>query len=295
MSMELELRHLKLICAIADNGTVTKAATRLHLSQSALSHQLNDLEAGLGVSLFRRLPRRMVLTPAGEGLLAPARHVLAELRQAQQQISASPAEEKGVIRISTECYTCYHWLPAKLKEFHAAFPNVDVQIVVEATHQPIRALLRGRLDVAIVADPAPARNLSSRLLFQDELVVIVNPEHPLGSRPFARAEDFIGEHLITYSIPLDQLTLFQEVLRPARVRPARHSQVELTEAIVEMVKAGLGISVLARWAVAPQLKAASLRAVPLTKTGFFRKWSAVTLRQKHSPAYLTAFLNLLAE
>src|SRR5690242_12090297 len=209
MSMELELRHLKLICAIADNGTVTKAATRLHLSQSALSHQLNDLEAGLGVSLFRRLPRRMVLTPAGEGLLAPARHVLAELRQAQQQISA-PAEEKGVIRISTECYTCYHWLPSKLKEFHAAFPNVDVQIVVEATHQPIRALLRGRLDVAIVADPAPARNLSSRLLFQDELVVIVNPEHLLASRPFVRAEDFIGEHLITYSIPLDQLTLFQE-------------------------------------------------------------------------------------
>ena len=295
MSTELDLRHLRLICAIADQGTVTKAATRLHLSQSALSHQLADLETGLGVSLFRRLPRRMVLTPAGESLLAPARRVLAELRQAHQQLSASPAEEKGTIRISTECYTCYHWLPAKLKEFHQAFPNVDVQIVVEATRQPVRALLRGRLDVAVVSEPARGRNLSLRHLFQDELVVILNPEHPLASRPYIRAEDFAAEHLITYSVPADRLTIFQEVLVPAHVKPARLSQVELTEAIVEMVKAGLGISVLARWAVEPYLKATALRALRLTKTGFFRKWSAVTIRQKHPPAHLNAFLDLLAK
>src|SRR5437016_58519 len=120
--MELEVRHLKLVEAIAGEGTMTRAAARLYITQSALSHQLAGLEETLGVALFRRVPRGMILTPAGEKLLECARSVLRELREVQERVAAAESEGQGTLRISTECYTCYHWLPARLKEFRSRYP-----------------------------------------------------------------------------------------------------------------------------------------------------------------------------
>src|SRR5262245_66037779 len=110
--MDLEIRHLRLVQAIADEGTMTRAALRLHLTQSALSHGLRDAEDKLGTRLFLRLRRRMTLTPAGERLLAAARVLLAELQRTEQEVRGVSAGERGVLRISPECFTCYHWLPA---------------------------------------------------------------------------------------------------------------------------------------------------------------------------------------
>ncbi len=292
-SVELEIRHLKLVEAIANEGTMTRAAGRLYISQSALSHQLANLEAGFGVNLFRRAPRGMLLTPAGEDLLTTARSILDQVRAAERRLSPLELEDRGLLRISTECYTCYHWLPSRLREFHESWPGVELRIAVESTRSPIEALLAGNLDLAIVSSRPPQKAISIRPLFDDELVAIVSPQHPYASRPFLNAVDFASEHLITYSVPEDDLTIFQELLLPAGVRPARTSRAELTEAIVEMVKANLGIAVFARWAVAPHLKAATLKAVPLTRRGFHRKWCAATLKAAQ-PRYVDAFVELLA-
>jgi LysR family transcriptional regulator for metE and metH len=292
--VELEIGHLKLVEAIADEGTMTRAAGRLRITQSALSHRLAGLETGFGVPLFRRVPRGMQLTPAGETLLATARPVLREVREAERRLTPSAPDEQGELRIATECYTAYHWLPSRLQAFQSAYPRVDVRIAVESTRRPVEALLAGRLDVAIVASPAAGPGLAARPLFEDELVVIVSPRNPLAARRFLRPADFAAEHLITYSIGEEDLTIFQEVLLPAGVRPARHSRVELSEAIVEMVKANLGIAVMARWAVARQLNAATLKALPLTKRGVHRTWKAVTLRAGRQPRYVGAFVDLLA-
>jgi LysR family transcriptional regulator for metE and metH len=265
----------------------------LFLSQSALSHQLAELEASVGVSLFRRLPRRMVLTGPGERLLQAARLVLRELSEAERDLSASSKNCGGTLRITTECYTCYHWLPGSLKPFESRYPRVQVQIVVDATRRPIEALLADEVDLAIIAGPVASRRLNARLLFRDEMVVVAHPEHPLAARPYVQADDFADQHLLTYSVPEDELTVWTDVLKPAGVRPARMSQVELTEAMIEMVRANLGIAVLARWAVTPWLSRGSLKAVRLTKAGKFRDWSAVTHRTKHKPEYLDAFIDQL--
>jgi LysR family transcriptional regulator for metE and metH len=136
--------------------------------------------------------------------------------------------------------------------------------------------------------------VASRVLFEDELVAILSPQHALASRRSLRPAHFAGEHLITYSVPPRQLTVFREFLTPAGVRPARVSRVDLTEAIVEMVKANLGIAVLARWAVAHHLNPATLRAVPLGRRGFRRKWYAATLQSRRIPRYIESFVDLLA-
>lgn len=292
--MNLEVRHLKLIKSIAEEGSVTKAGSRLHLTQSALSHQLRDVEEKLGVSLFTRMNKRMLLTPAGERLLTSARNILDELKRTEEDLRHIALEREGILRISTECYTCYHWLPSLLQIFHKQFPRIDVQIVVEATRNPHRALLDGKIDLALVSSPVRNNKLTYKPLFRDELVVILGKNHHLNGRPFIKPEDLSTEHLILYTKPEENFA-FRQVFAPAGISPKRVSNVQLTEAIVEMVKAGVGVGILSRWTIAPQLESGALSALPLTKRGLFRDWSAAMQKNKTTPAYMTAFLKLLAE
>ncbi|HEY7915196.1 MAG TPA: LysR family transcriptional regulator [Blastocatellia bacterium] len=291
---DLEVRHLRLVVAVAEEGSVTKASHRLHLTQSALSHQLRDIEARLGARLFLRASKRMLLTPAGENLLAAARRLLGELRQVEEEVRQMSSGEAGKIRLSTQCYTCYHWLPLALSKFRLEFPRVAVEIDVAATHKPIEALFKGRIDVAIVSAPMRDKRLSVRPLFQDEMLVVMRPDHPLASRPFIRAADFADVSLITYAMPKEETHLFSRVLIPAGITPREVLPMALTEAIVEMVKAGLGISVLAKWAIAPQLRVKTLAAVPLTSKGLHREWSAVTLKNHSLRDFTRGFIEVLA-
>jgi LysR family transcriptional regulator for metE and metH len=293
MVLYLEVRHLRLVETVAREGGITKAANQLYLTQSALSHQLRDIEEKLGTPLFIRLNKRMLLTQAGERLLSAAPLVLDELRRAEEDIHQIALHREGMLRISTECYTCYHWLPAVLKPFQEVFPRVEVRIVAEATRRPVEALLEGRLDLAITSYPTRNRKLEFKPLFRDELVVIASPQHPFALRPYVTAKDFSAEHLLVYALPNEDLTIFQKVLVPAGVKPKQVSRVELSEAIIEMVKAGLGISVMARWAVAPHTESGTLRALPLTARGLHRQWSAAMIRHKGQPNYLRKFVELL--
>src|SRR5262245_32924337 len=115
--MEVDVRHLKLVATVAERGSLTKAGDQLHLTQSALSHQLRDLEARLATPLFLRVGKRMVLTPAGDRFLTLARRVLADIDDAEYEVKRLGGNHRGLLRITTECYTCYHWLPPLLKLF----------------------------------------------------------------------------------------------------------------------------------------------------------------------------------
>ena len=294
MDVNLEIRHLKLLAAVADEESVTAAGKRLHLTQSALSHQLRDAEEKLGTALFLRLGKRMALTAAGQKLVEVARRILKDLKAAEQEVLGLNGDTHGVIRLSTECYTCYHWLPPVLKPFSREFPRVEVRIIAEATRRPIEALLDGRLDLAVTSTAIRNQKLIFKPLFKDEMVVIVSPDHPLASRPYVTAKDFASEHLLVYALPREELTIYQKVLIPAGVAPRHVSRMELTEAIIEMVKAGLGIGVMARWAVTPQVEAGTLCALPLSAKGFHRQWSAAMIRHKATPPYLLKFAELLA-
>jgi len=291
--MQIEVRHLRLIRAIAEEGSVTKAGNKLYLTQSALSHQLRDLEAKLGATLFSRVNKKMLLTSAGQRILRAANEILDQLDRVEDDVKRIASNFEGVLRISTECYTCYHWLPPVLKTFNVDYPGIDVRIIVEATADPITALLDGKIDVGLVNSPRQNNKVRYQPLFRDEFVVITKKEHPLSLRPFVSPSDFQDQHLIIYSTPEDNC-VFQKLLVPASVTPKRISSVRLTEAIVEMVKAGLGIGVLSKWSIAKELTTGTVQAIPLTKRGFFRTWHAATLRARQTQPHLDAFIRLLA-
>lgn len=292
--MNLEIRHLKLVAAIAETGSVTRAGNRLHLTQSALSHQLRDAEEQLGVALFERKSGKMVLTPAGERLLQTARTVLCELERAETEIQQNGTAAKGLIRMSTQCHTVYHWLPPRLSFFQRQFPEVEVQLVIEATNNPFEALLEGKLDLAIVNEPIRNRKIKYLSLFEDESVIAVPPGHRLAGRDFVAAEDFATETILLYP-PKEDSTLLMKILQPAGIRPRKIQEVTLTEAIIEMVIGGLGIAALPKWTVAPQLASGALIGVSLKPPGCRWTWSIAQLRESRTPAYVQEFISVLAK
>jgi LysR family transcriptional regulator for metE and metH len=244
------------------------------------------------VRLFERVGRRLLLAPAGERLLRSARAVLDELERAEEEVGRN-GTARSLIRLTTQCNTVYHWLPPLLRRFQRPHPEVDLEVVAGATSDPIPALVSGAIDLAIVFRPVREPRVCLRALFRDEMVVVLPPRHRLCRVPFVSAQDLGPEHLILYSIPPEANLVFRDVLLPAGVRPKRVTHIQLTEAIVEMVKADLAVSVLPRWSVAPQLERGELVARSLTRAGRFRSWSAAWRRRDPAPALLD-FVELLA-
>jgi LysR family transcriptional regulator for metE and metH len=290
----LDLKDLKLVDAVAEHGSLTRAGSVLYLTQSALSRQLADLERRLGTPLFMRSGKRMVPTPAGERLREGAKELLASAARIVEEVRDVGAEVEAVLRVSTGCYTCYHWLPGVLHRYRETFPRVETRVLASLTRRPVPALLKGQLDLAILSDPVRDRRIRLTPLFQDELMAVIPPGHPWEGRNHVDAADLAAEHLFLYNAPRSDLTIFTDVLDPAGVQPRQVSKVELTEAVVELVRAGLGVGVLARWAVGPHLKSGALRVVRITPAGLVRQWSAATVRRKTIPAHLQAFEDLLA-
>jgi LysR family transcriptional regulator, regulator for metE and metH len=292
--MNLELRDLEMVAAVAASGSVTRAAGDLHRTQSAISHQLRSIEERLGTALFLRVGKRMVVTAAGEQVLAAARRVLEDIKATEEEVRRLGARQAGILRVCAQCNTGYHWLPPLVEVFHRRFPTVDVSLAVECTVRPLDALLEGKLDVAIVTQSVEHDQIRVRPLFEDEHAAIVPPDHPFAQRQFVRPEDFSSERLLLYSSSPDDSFTIQRILRPAGVTPRRVSFVMLTEAILEMVKAGLGISVMQTWAIEPALRAGEIRAIPITAGGIHRRWSAATLEAAGRIAHVEAFIDLLA-
>jgi LysR family transcriptional regulator for metE and metH len=292
--VDLEVRHLRLVAEIADAGSMTKAAARVYLTQSALSHQLRDIESRFKTPFFLRVGKRMVLTAAGRRLLETARRVLDDLGRTEDDLRRLAGDSAGVIRVCTQCNTGYQWLPPLLAAFHRKHPRVTVNVMADATDRPVDALLEGRLDLAILTSDIEDRRLRVRPLFTDEMVAIVSRSHPLAGRTWLSPRELAAEHLLLYSSSPEESFTLRSVLGPAGLTPARVSFIMLTEAMIEMAKAGLGVGVLPRWSAQSAIAARAVVALSITRRGVRRQWSAATLRAQPEPECVTDFIDLVA-
>jgi len=290
----VEIRYLRLVKAIVETGSLVKASDQLHLTQSALSHQLREAESQLGAPIFFRVGKKLVLTPVGDKVLQKAQTILREVADLTREVKELLGGEVGRLRVSTECYTSYHWLPAMLRRFHAEFPQVEISLNFEATHQPLPKLLAGQLDLAITSDPIAEVALEFIPLFQDELVAVVPAGHAWVGRPYVTALDFADVNLIIHSLPLETVTVFQQLLTPAGIAPRQLTVLPLTEAALELVKADMGVAVMAQWALRPYLAVSDeLRTVRVTPTGLVRQQYAARLLGRDYPLYYESFLQFL--
>lgn len=289
----MEIRHLKLIREVAQTKSLSKAKEALFLSQSALSHQLKELEKQLGTQIFHRVNKQLILTTAGKMVLASAERILKELEQTEQSIKRYVSGQTGTVRLATQCYSCYHWLPSLLTDFKREFPNVELEILHNNSSDTEEQVLRGEIDFAVIYEFSNYSSLNYVELFQDEMFAVVPKGHPWTEKPYVEAQDFENQQIFIHSFPLESVTLFKQVLIPEGIQPKNVIQVQVLEAIIEMVKAGLGVNVMAKWIIAPFLKDHDLALVPVTKRGIHRKWYAISLKQDKPPQYLTNFIEHL--
>ena len=304
-AIRLERADLGLVLAVAESGGVTRAGSLLHLSQSALSRRLLDLEARVGAPLFRRAGRRMTPTALGEEICRRAVEVERSFVQAEASLHRGVRGGRRTVRVTTECYTAYHWLEAVLGPLRLEFPEVEVRLALEATREPELALRAGRVDAAIVSEALTISSTRKRAakitegglrswhLFDDELLVALAPEHPLAGKKFLRAEDLRREHVLVYDARQESAVL--GLLIPAGVRPEQMSTVPLTEATIALVKAGTGVAVLAQWVLAPHLAAGTVRALSLSARGLRRSWNMVALETEadDTETFMPRFAELL--
>ena len=280
MHPRLEIRHFAMLDAMAEEGRVGRAAARLGLTQSALTHRIREAERRLGTALFERVGRRLRMTPAGERLLAAGQVALDQLARAEDEVLALATSERRLVRLAQATYSRFHWLPDFLRFLASHSPDLELDLVAHgAAREPLAALEAGRIDVAMVhaRDPASPRFEAFRLT-RDPLVAIMAPDHPLAAKPWLAAADFAEERYITYSTTAEPGFEWEVFFRPAGVMPRRLSRVELPEAIIDLVRAGFGVSVLSGWAVEPEVADGTLVSRPLTARGLALDWWAVKRR-----------------
>lgn len=289
----LEMRHLRLVLAVAEARGLTRAASRLRLTTSALSHQLRQLESLAGAPMFYRDGRSMRTTRAGETLVEAARRALEVVQDAEEHLRGN-GRSPEVIRLCTHCYTGYAWLPPIITGFVRKHGDVDVLIVPEATRRPFEALRERKVDLVLSHEQPSDPGFETRLLFRDEMLLLVAPDHRLACERTVSAEEFRHEHLILHPGTIEESQFYLDYLAPAGIRPKRFTGVMLTEAVIEMVKAGLGVTVLPRWTAAPFLVDGTIVAKRVAGQGAYRTWHSVTRKNPAHADALAALINDIA-
>ncbi len=245
----LELRHLKTLHALRESDSLVEAAERLHLTQSALSHQFKELEERLGLPLFIRKTKPVRFTSAGLRLLQLADTVLPQLRATERDLARLAGGTAGRLHMAIECHSCFQWLMPTIDQFRDAWPEVELDLASGFSFAPLPALARGDLDLVVTSDPIDINGIIYIPLFTYEALLAVANSHPLANKPFINAADLAQQTLIHYPIERDRLDIFTRFLDPAEIEPKATRTAEMTVMMLQLVASGRGVCCLPNWAV----------------------------------------------
>lgn len=291
----LDLRHLHTLAALADTGSLARAAERVFVTQSALSHQIKALEAHYGAPLFERNTKPLRFTQAGHRLVALARDVLAHTAEAERDIAQWVSGRGGSLRIAVECHTCFDWLMPAMDALREHWPEVDLDLVGGFQGEPIALVESGQSDFAVIHDrPSRRPGVVTEPLFTYETLAILSPRHPLARKAHLEARDFAHETLISYPVEDSMLDVVRHFLAPRRIKPRRRN-VELTVAILQLVASGRGIAALPEWSVQPYLDRGYVVGRPLGPKGLRCELHAAMPQSLADKPYLRDFIAKVRE
>lgn len=275
----IDLQHIRLIKHIVDEGSMSKATQKMFLTQSALSHMLREMENSLGAKLFLRRSKKLHLTDAGGAILHHGEKILYEFAELEKTLAFIKSEKKEIIRISTNCYTSYHWLPSIVKIFKKQNPGVSIDIVTEATRKPLVYMENGKLDIAIT-DTRPILPSVYKIdfLFEDEFVLIASKNSRYAKLKHLEPRDLNGTDLFIYDMEEKNSTLLTQFIRPNNIQLNSLVKLQLTEGIIEMVAADLGVTIMPTWIALPYLDQHEIIALKFPGKPLKRKWYTVSYK-----------------
>ena len=241
----MEIRQLRAFVAIAETGTFTAAAERVHVTQAAISMQIRQLERESGARLFVRAPRRVILTEAGEKLLDRAHLILREYAAALDELAALTGAEQGRLRIgSASAMVSADPLPQILKELRKIHPGVETSVASGTSEDLVQRILSGELDAAFVSLPVDARGIQTELLSEDSLVGIASPRHRLARQKVVSAYALAGEKLILGERGGNTRRLIDQFFTHAGVSLKVCMELSRLAAIKRMVEEDMGVGIV---------------------------------------------------
>lgn len=291
----IELRHLKTLTALRETGSLVGAAERMILTQSALSHQIKDLEDRLDCRLFARRTRPPKFTTAGRRILQLADEVLPMIRLAERDLSRLAVGQTGRLYISIECHSCFQWLIPSIDRYRSHWPEVELDLSGGFNFAPLPALVRGDLDLVITSDPVSLSGIVYVPLFSYEALLAVSKQHPLAAKNWVEPEDLADQILITYPVDRDRLDIFRLFLDPADIEPAEVRTAELTPMMVQLVASGRGVASLPNWALTEYLERSYVLAVPLGNEGQWTVLYAAVREDQRSSPFMDDFIKTAKE
>ena len=241
----MDIRQLKAFVAIAESGTFTAGAGRVHVTQAAISMQIRQLENETGAQLFVRAPRRVILTEAGEKLLERAYVILREHDAALEEMAALTGAHKGRLRIgSASAMVSADPLPQILRELKQTHDAVETSVSSGTSESLVQQVLAGELDVAFVSLPVEARGIQTELLSEDYLVAVASPRHKLANQKVVSAYALAGEKLILGERGGNTRRLIDQLFAQAGVTPKVVMELSRLAAIKRMVEEDMGVGIV---------------------------------------------------
>jgi LysR family transcriptional regulator, low CO2-responsive transcriptional regulator len=292
MTEPFDNRQLRAFVTVAETGSFTMAAKKLFLSQSAVSHSLRALEEDAGCRLLGRLGKKAVLTQAGEQLLHHAKKVLREMADARNALDHLGKWGRSRLRLGASSTACEHILPPVLRAFQEKHPQCSILLEPGDTPQVFELLHSNRIDLGLALEPKGSRDFEFHPLFTDELFFLLAPPHPWAAAGEVVRRDIPGQNYILYSKSSYTFRLIEEYFR--REEMALNTVIELgnMNAMKELVKLGLGISIAAPWIARTELQEGSLRILPLGARKVKRHWGVVHRRGRRLNLPEETFISL---
>lgn len=266
----LDRQHLSILREVDRMGSLTAAAERLNVSQSALSHTIRKLEDRYGVAMWEKDGRNLRLTDAGRYILTLAQRVLPQIERAENVLSDYRHGQRGSLKIGMECHPCHQWLMSVTKPYLMEWPDVGLELTTSFAFGGVAALAGYEIDILITPDPIEMAGVQYLPVFDYELVLAVPVVHPLALKRHAEPADLLDETLFTYPVPPERLDVFSQFLVPANCRPRHHRNIETTEMMLQLVAAGRGVSAIPDWLVRREAVALGVRAVRIGQSGILK-------------------------
>lgn len=251
----MEIRQLKAFLAIAEAKTFTAGARRVNVTQAAISMQIKQLEDEVGLQLFTRTPRRVILTEAGEYLLERARKILREHDNALAEIAELAGAEHGRLRVgSASAEFATQQLPHILQSIREKYPNAELAVTAGTSEKLVDKIMHGEIDIAFVSLPVENSSITTELLFSDEIVAIAHPTHTNANERYISAASLAGEKLILGERGGNTRRMIDDFFNAANVRPNIVMELSRQEAINQMVENNLGVGTAGAKTIANEIR-----------------------------------------
>lgn len=289
----IELRHLRTLVALKESGSLAGAAEKRFVTQSALSHQIKELETRINSAIFIRKSKPLSFTQEGARLLHLAEEILPKVTETELELKNGLNSDNTDLFVGIECHSCFRWLMPVITEFNASFPHSNLELSSRHLFDSLTALKQGQLDVVLTSDPIPDHDITYQHLFDFEVKLICAADHPLATQPFVSPAHLAQHTLLTYPVPPERLDIYRHFMEPAGVPIAKQIRCDLTSMLLQRIACKDGVSALPTWSI-NQAHGLSLSALPLGRDGLKRPLFGAYRRSSSKTRVAQHWLQLVA-